>query len=56
MEKAERKWPLTFVNVLVALAILMILSALIVPIFVPPDGKTASARPDSNRPITSVQP
>jgi len=33
---------LTLVNFLVGLAVLMILSALVVPIFIPPQGKAAS--------------
>ena len=56
MEKPGKKWPLTLVNVLVALAVLMILSALIVPIFVPPDGKSASAATNARVSSTSVQP
>ena len=33
---------MTVVDVLVGLAVLMILSALVVPVFVPPNGKAAS--------------
>jgi amino acid transporter len=43
MEKPERKFPITIVNILVAVAILMILAALVVPSFVPPQSKKASA-------------
>jgi hypothetical protein len=42
MEKTKRVWHLNLVNVLVGIAVLMILSALVVPIFVPPDGRAAS--------------
>jgi hypothetical protein len=42
MKNPKRKWRLTVVDVLVGLAVLMILSALIVPVFIPPEGKTAS--------------
>ena len=35
-------WHLTLVDFLVGLAVLMILSALVVPIFIPPEGKAAS--------------
>ena len=36
------KWHMTVVDVLVGLAVLMILTALVVPIFVPPEGRAAS--------------
>ena len=42
MKSSKRKWNVTIVDFVVGLAILMILSALIVPIFVPPEGKAAS--------------
>jgi len=42
MNDPKRKWRVNLVDVLVGLAVLMILSALVVPIFVPPDGRTAS--------------
>lgn len=35
-------WQLTVVDVLVGLAVLMILSALLVPIFIPPESKAVS--------------
>ena len=42
MNEPKRKLPITLVNVLVVIAILMILSALVVPIFVPPESQAAS--------------
>ena len=42
MKKSKQTWHVTIVDVLVGVAILMILSALIVPVFVPPEGKAAS--------------
>ena len=42
MKNSKRKWDLTLVDFLVGLAILMIMSALIVPVFVPPEGRAAS--------------
>jgi len=42
MSEPKRNLPITMVNVLVVIAILMILSALIVPIFVPPESRAAS--------------
>jgi type II secretory pathway pseudopilin PulG len=42
MKKPKRNWHLTLVDVLVGLAVLMILSALVVPVFVPPNGRAAS--------------
>ena len=42
MKKSKQTWHVTIVDVLVGLAILMILSALIVPVFLPPEGKAAS--------------
>jgi len=42
MDKPKEKIPITFVNLFVVMAILMILSALIVPIFVPPESRAAS--------------
>lgn len=42
MINSKRKWKVTIVDFVVGLAILMILSALIVPIFVPPEGKAQS--------------
>lgn len=42
MKNPKRKWRVTVVDVLVGLAVLMILSALVVPVFIPPEGKAAS--------------
>jgi len=42
MKNSKRTWHVTIVDFLVGLAILMILSALIVPVFVPPEGRAAS--------------
>jgi len=42
MKNPFRKWHITVVDVLVGFAVLMILSALVVPIFIPPDGRAAS--------------
>jgi competence protein ComGC len=42
MDKPKGKLPITFVNVFVVMAILMILSALIVPVLVPPESGAAS--------------
>ena len=42
MKNTKRNWHLTIVDVLVGLAVLMILSALVVPVFLPPQGKAAS--------------
>jgi len=42
MKNPMRKWNLTLVDVLVGLAVLMILSALVVPVFLPPEGRAAS--------------
>ncbi len=42
MKNPIRKWHVTVVDVLVGLAVLMILSALVVPVFIPPDGRAAS--------------
>ena len=42
MEKPKRELPITIVNVLVVIAILMILTALVVPVFIPPEGRAAS--------------
>ncbi len=38
----KKSWHITIVDVLVGVAILMILSALIVPVFLPPDGRAAA--------------
>jgi hypothetical protein len=49
MKISVRKWHLTIVDFLVGIAVLMILSALVVPIFIPPEGKAASnATPNSH--------
>ena len=42
MNDPKRKWRVNLVDLLVGLAVLMILSALVVPIFVPPEGRAAS--------------
>lgn len=45
MKPRKRKWrisALDIVDCIIGLAVLMILTALVVPIFVPPDGKAAS--------------
>ncbi len=42
MTNSKRSWHITIVDVLVGVAILMILSALIVPVFLPPDGRAAA--------------
>ena len=42
MNNPLRKWHVTLVDVLVGLAVLMILSALVVPVFLPPEGRAAS--------------
>ena len=42
MKKPKRNWHVSLVDVLVGLAVLMILSALVVPVFLPPNGKAAS--------------
>jgi hypothetical protein len=42
MDKPKGKLSITFVNVFVVMAILMILSALVVPIFVPSESRAAS--------------
>jgi len=42
MKKTKRTWRITIVDLMVGVAILMIMSALIVPIFIPPEGKAAS--------------
>jgi hypothetical protein len=41
MEKPKREITITIVNILVIVATLMILTALFVPIFIPPDGRAA---------------
>ncbi len=38
----KKSWSITIVDILVGVAILMILSALIVPVFLPPDGRAAA--------------
>jgi Tfp pilus assembly protein FimT len=50
MKNTKRIWHLTMVDVLVGLAVLMILSALVVPVFLPPQGRAASraAAPDTS--------
>jgi hypothetical protein len=44
MKKTNWKSSLTLVNVVVGLAVLMVLSGLVVPIFVPPEGRAAPAK------------
>jgi hypothetical protein len=41
MQRNKRNWHLTVVDFLVGIAVLMILTALVVPIFVPPNSKAA---------------
>lgn len=41
MKLSKRNWRLNLVDVLVGIAVLMILTALVVPVFVPPDGRAA---------------
>jgi hypothetical protein len=52
MKNPMRKWHVNLVDVLVGLAVLMILSALIVPVFLPPEGRAASR---TAAPRTSVK-
>ena len=52
MKNPKRDWHVTVVDVLVGLAVLMILSALVVPIFIPPEGRAASR---AAAPSTSAQ-
>jgi type II secretory pathway pseudopilin PulG len=54
MNKPKRQWNVTLVDVLVGFAVLMILSALVVPIFFPPVGKAASRVAASTRSAVSV--
>jgi len=42
MKNSKRKWIVTVIDILVGLAILLILSALVVPVFVPPEGRAAA--------------
>lgn len=42
MKNPIRRFHITLVDVLVGLAVLMILSALVVPVFIPPEGRAAS--------------
>ena len=42
MSESKKMFSVNLVNVLVAVAILMILSALVVPVFVPPESRAAS--------------
>ena len=53
MKNPKRKWHVTLVAVLVGLAILMILSALVVPVFFPPAGKSAAR---AAAPRTTAEP
>jgi hypothetical protein len=48
MKNQKRKWNVTIVDVLVGFAVLMILTALVVPFFVPPEGKAASRATAAN--------
>jgi Tfp pilus assembly protein FimT len=41
MKRSKRNWHLTMVDFLVGVAVLMILTALVVPIFVPPNRQAA---------------
>jgi len=54
MNKPKRQWNVTLVDVLVGFAVLMILSALVVPIFFPPVGRAASRAAASPRSSVSV--
>ncbi len=49
----KRNWHITIVDVLVGVAILMILSALIVPVFLPPEGRAAAR---ANVPAAAASP
>jgi Tfp pilus assembly protein FimT len=42
MKNPKRDWHVTLVDVFVGMAVLMILSALVVPLFIPPEGRAAS--------------
>lgn len=42
MNKPKRKWRVPLFFVLVGLAVLAILSAMVIPIFIPPAGRAAS--------------
>ena len=42
MRRSKRKWQLTIVDFLVGVAVVMILTALVVPMFVRPDRRAAS--------------
>ena len=53
MKTPRRKWRVTLVDLMVGVAVLMILSALVIPIFVPPEGKAASR---AAAPATSALP
>jgi len=53
MKTPRRKLRVTLVDLMVGVAVLMILSALIIPIFVPPEGKAASR---ATVPATSALP
>jgi hypothetical protein len=53
MNTEKRKWNVTIVDVFVGFAVLMILSALIVPIFVPPEGR-AAVKAAATRTVTTV--
>jgi hypothetical protein len=54
MNKPQRQWNVSIVDVLVGLAVLMILSALVVPIFIPPVERAASRVAASTRSAMSV--
>jgi competence protein ComGC len=51
MKKQKRNWRLTMVDVMVGLAVLMILSALVVPFFVKPECKAVSGTTAASAPV-----
>jgi competence protein ComGC len=51
MKKQKRNWRLTIVDVVVGLAVLMILSALVVPVFVKPEGRVVSGTTAASAPV-----
>jgi Tfp pilus assembly protein FimT len=55
MKNIKRNWHVTIVDVLVGLAVLMILSALVVPVFMPPQGRAASRAATPGTSVKSTQ-
>lgn len=53
MNISVRNWHLTIVDFLVGVAVLMILSALVVPVFIPPEGRAASRSTVNNTAVRS---